>query len=176
MSRGVRVAVGAVLLLAAVAAMGALTRAPFRASADRAELRLAWRLRVPRTEHCRRPTAEELAELPVHMRQEEICESRPGRHRLEVAVDGRIAHRSTVEAAGARGDRPVYVFEAVPLEPGAHRVRVIFERLDTAAGPGAAGPDRLALDGHISVAAHEVMLVTYDPGARALVFRRQGDQ
>jgi hypothetical protein len=174
-NRLVRAAVGAGLLLAVIVVMGSLTRAPFRATPGRAELRLAWRFRVPQTEQCRRPTSEELAELPVHMRQEEICERREGRYRLEVAVDGQIAHRSTVEAAGARGDRPIYVFEAVPLEPGAHRIRVVFERLDPAADTGSAAPDRLALVRDVRAAIHDVLLVTYDPAAAALGLRREGD-
>lgn len=196
MSGAPRVLAGGTLVLAAGLAMGALTRVPFPASPDRAELRLAWRLRVPRVEHCRTPTPEELAELPVHMRQTEICEGRPGRYRLEVAVDGRIAHRSTVEAAGVRGDRPLYVFQALPLEPGAHRLRVTFERTDLAGdsaapgagassaageiqapgGPGSDVPDRLVLDRRVRAGTHDVLLVTYDPDARALELRGQEDR
>lgn len=194
MSRVGRSAAGSALVLASVLAMGVLTRAPFRASPDRAELRLAWRFRVPRVEHCRTPTPEELAELPVHMRPEKICESRPVAYRLEVAVDGQVRHRSTVEAAGVRGDRPLYVFKALPLEPGSHRVRVTFERADHVAGSappgkaegpgvgepaaadsaGPAVPARLVLDRRVRATTHDVLLVTYDADAAALALRTAG--
>ncbi len=190
---------GGALVVAGVLAMGAGTRVPWAASPDRAELRLAWRFRVPRVERCRTPTPEELAELPVHMRQAEICEGRPASYRLEVHVDDALRHASVVEAAGARGDRPLYVFQALPLEPGDHRLRVSFERTDlageedapgaaAAVGPPAAGataapggtgsdvPDRLALDRRVRAGTHDVLLVTYDPDARALELRGQEDR
>lgn len=190
MSRVARTVVGAALVMAAVLAMGALTRLPFPASPDRAELRLAWRLAVPRVEHCRTPSPEELEQLPVHMRQAEICEGRAASYRLEVRVDGEVRHTSTVEAAGARSDRPLYVFEALPLEPGDHRIRVVFERTDLAEDSSAAVPDataagsaltdgpgpaahRLVLDRRVRAGTHDVLLVTYDPGARALELRGQ---
>lgn len=201
MRRGARIAVGSVVVLGVVLALGALTRLDYPATADRSELRLAWRFRVPRAEHCRRPTAEELESLPVHMRQAEICEARPASYRLEVRVDDELRHRSTVEASGARGDRPLYVFQALPLEPGDHRLRVTFERADPSGGDGEPGegeaggdaasgaggetgagdlpapghaapvPDRLVLDRRVRAAVHEALLVTYDPEARMLVVR-----
>ena len=151
----VRVAVGTALVLAAVLAMGALTRVPFRASPDQAELRLAWRFRVPRVEHCREPTEEELEQLPVHMRQDEICEGRPVAYQLTVRVNGQLRHRSEVQASGARGDRPLYVFEALPLPPGAHRIQVVFQREDLNGDPDQGAVEAEALPGEAETQTRE---------------------
>ena len=173
MKRGPRLLVAAGLAVVGVWAMGALTRVEYRATPpDRAELRLAWRARVARVEECRRLSEAEQAELPAHMRREEVCEGRVASYELRVEVDGSVRHRSVVEGAGARGDRPLYVFEATPLEPGRHRVRVTFERVDggRAALPGESEvPDRLVLEEAVRVSAGDVVLVRYDPDARALV-------
>lgn len=196
MSRAARIGLGALLAVLVVVAMGVLTRVQYAAEPDRAELRLAWRTLAPRVEECRRPMDEEQAELPVHMRQDEICEGRLVSYRLTVAVDGAVRHRSTVDAAGARGDRPLYVFEAIPLTPGRHDVRVVFERTDLdddaaepgagvgeppsqpgttvgaeAPGSGSTVPDRLVLARRVRVDSHDVVLVGYDADARRLVVR-----
>lgn len=201
MSRVARIGLGTLLVALGVVALGVLTRVQYAAVPDRAELRLAWRALAPRVEECRRLTPEEQEELPIHMRQDEICEGRLVSYRLTVAVDGAVRYRSTVEAAGARGDRPLYVFEALPLEPGPHDIRVVFERTDgaagddddraatgpeaesaaggrgdasspgTGAGSGSTVPDRLVLDRRVRVERHDVVLVGYDADARKLVLQ-----
>ena len=177
MSRVVRGAVGGLLVAASIVAMGALTRYDYRVGTDAAELRLAWRTPVPRVVECREPTEAELQELPIHMRQDEICEGRAVGYQLEVRVDGQLRHRSLEAAAGARGDRPMHVFEALTLEPGARRVRVGFERADSAeagvAGDAASVPARLVLDRRLEVGARDVLLVTYDRDERRLVLRHR---
>jgi hypothetical protein len=176
--RWVRLVAGTLGVLAVAAALGGLTRLPYRASAgEAAALRLTWRARVPRVEECRRLTPEEQAALPAHMRREEVCEGRVASYLLRVAVDGEVRREVRVEGAGARGDRPLYVFETVPVRAGRHRVEVTFERIGAAAAPaGDAGrdhvPDRLALDAEVRVAAREILLVRYDAGGRRLVLQR----
>ncbi|NIP83637.1 MAG: hypothetical protein GWM90_32180 [Gemmatimonadetes bacterium] len=196
MSRALRMVVGGALALGVVLGIGSLTRLEYTATpADRAELRLAWRARVPRVEECRRLTRAEREALPVHMRREVVCEGRVSSYRLEIVVDGTVRHRSVVEGAGARGDRPLYVFEALALEPGRHAVRVAFERIGADAGPTASAsgdrppaevsepvpgrsprggtvPDRLVLEERLELGSREVVLVTYDADARALVAGR----
>ena len=135
-SRVTRVVIGGAVALAAALSLAALSQVPWTATAHEAELRLAWRARVPRVEECRRLTPEEQAELPVHMRRDEICEGRVASYRLEVRVDGEVRRRATVSGAGARGDRPLYVFETLPLSPGRHRVRVLFTRIDEGGATG----------------------------------------
>jgi hypothetical protein len=177
-----RVVVGAMLALGFMAAVGAFTR--FAYSPDRdadAELRLAWRARVPLIEECRRLSDAEQAELPVHMRREVVCEGRVASYALTVTVDGETRHRATASGAGARGDRPIYVFETIDLEPGIREVVVSFVRIGAGDQDGggeqraATGvetiPERLVLRRALEVAAGDVVLVTYDPSAGELVIR-----
>ena len=196
--RGARVVVGAVLVAASVAALGALTRYRHVAEPERAELRLVWRTPVPRVVECREPTESELAELPVHMQQGEICEGQAVEYRLEVRVDGVVRHRSLNTGAGARGDRPLRVFETLPLEPGERHVRVVFERADSVqaadamrgapeTGSGARSPvaesqagamelpARLVLDRRLEVGVREVVLITYDRDGGRLVSEQGPD-
>lgn len=177
MSAG-RLGVGGLVAVLVVLGMGALTRFGYLAEPERGELRLAWRTRVPREVNCRTPTAEELAELPVHMRQEEICEGRAIAYRLAVRVDGALVREAGEHGAGARGDRPLQVFEELPLTPGRHRIQVVFERTDGAeAGSATADsvapslPARLVLDRTLYVGVRDVVLITYDRDHRTLVLR-----
>jgi hypothetical protein len=193
MRPGVRVALGASLVVASALGMGLASRFSYGADGgDQAELRLTWRTRAPQIEECRRLTQAEQEALPVHMRREVICEGRVSSYRLEVVVDGEPRHTSIVKGSGARGDRPLYVFDAIRLEPGHHTLDVVFERVGAAAGgadgadapvvrgretgsPGASGvPDRLELRESLELAAGEVALVTYDATARRLVLRHGG--
>jgi len=125
-------------------------------------------------EACRRRTPEELAQLPVHMRQEQVCERRVAPYRLEVSLDDSMVVDRPVAAAGARADRPLYVFEELALPPGTYALRVAFTREGGAAGDSVtaddarAAPPRLALDTTVTLAAGRAALVTYDEDARRL--------
>lgn len=180
-----RRALGGLVVVLVMLAIGGLTRYRYRAEPERAELRLTWRTRVPRVVECRTPTAEELAELPVHMRQEEICQGRAVPYRLEVRVDGRVVRRASEQGAGARGDRPLQVFEELPLAPGRRRIRVVFERADTVGPSGEAEPadsvatslpDRLVLDRTLDVGVRDVVLITYDRDGRRLILRDPSEE
>ena len=170
----VRRATGIGLAVAGTLAIGALSQAPY--TADRAPhgvVRLAWRARGERVEQCRRLTPEELERLPAHMRQEESCEGRVLPSRLQVSIDGARAVDDQVQAAGARHDRPLYVYRELPLQTGTHAIAVVFAR-EGAIPPGKreesdATPARLALDTTVAVLARRVLLVTYDDDARRLV-------
>jgi hypothetical protein len=124
-----------------------------------ARLRLSWRAAGQRVEACRAPTEDELAGLPPHMRPREICEGRLLPFRLVVAVDGETVLERTVHPAGARADRPTYVFEEIPLEPGAHRLRVDFTVERPADAPVSEAGDR-HLATEIEAAPGRVVLVT----------------
>lgn len=118
-------------------------------------LRLSWRTRGQRVEACRRPTADEQASLPAHMRRDEICEGRIVPYRLHLVLDGEAAVAEEIHASGAREDRPVYVFREIWLAPGRHRIDIRFMPLD-------AGEDTdvLALDTTVTFAAGAIRLVT----------------
>lgn len=107
----------------------ALSRAPLTAYPDETPvLRLAWSVRPERIERCRTLTDAELADVPAHMRQRVQCEGRSANYRLAVTVDGITRVDTVVTGGGARSDRPVYVFRELAVAPGAHALRVRFDR------------------------------------------------
>jgi hypothetical protein len=177
MRPGVRAVLGTGVAVGTLVFLGALTRFGYVAEpANEAELRLAWRARAPLVEECRRLTDAEREALPVHMRRDVVCEGRVASYRLRVEVDGEVRREAVVKGAGARGDRPLYVFEALRLPPGERGVRVVFERVGDAGGDASgdgngAIPDRLELETEVAFGAGNVVLVTYDPNARGLVLR-----
>lgn len=170
MSAGRFLASGLVTAMLAVL-VAALSGVPYDPGGDAASavLRLSWRTRAAAVRECREPTREELARLPTHMRRDRICDWRVPTHRLRVAVDGRVLDDARVEAAGTRGDRPLYVHRELPLEPGRHELEVRFL-------PEAGEGKRLTLQEQVELSAGDVALVTYDPDAGRLVLRRPGER
>lgn len=158
-------ATAACAALAAALAWG--SRLPFRAEPrDDAVIRLSWRAVSRPVEECRTPTPEELARLPVHMRQTRICERRLAAFRLALELDGRTSIDERVEPQGAQHDRPAYVLRELRVAPGSHRLAVRFTPEAEAVGPP------LELEAQIALAAREVALVTESPEGGALVLRR----
>ena len=137
MNAALRATLAVVVTGIAMAALAALSRVPYREpGAGDAVLRLSWRVRGIRVQECRTLTPEELAALPPHMRRPEVCEGRIAPYRLRLRVDGRVLADTLVHAAGAREDRPVYVFREFRVEPGVHRVELRFDR-EAGGGEGA---------------------------------------
>lgn len=176
-----RLVIGAALALGSAAALAALSALPYAAEpADHAVIRLAWRARGERVRACRRLTPAELAKLPPHMRQEEVCERRVLPYRLRVTIDGAPVVDELVRAGGAREDRPLFVFRNLPVAPGPHRLEVMFEREgdegeraerereDDERADARQTPRRLALDRPLTLAARQVILVTYDDEGKRL--------
>lgn len=167
---------GSIVALVVFAATVKLSAIPWRpADADRALVRLSWRAVGPGIEECREPDEKENARLPAHMRRAEICEGRMAPFLLVVSVDGRTVLHDTIHAAGARGDRPVYVLREIEVAPGGHDLGVSFDALAadetaTARAPGTF-PEQLRLDSHFDVGVGETILVTWDEDRRALVLR-----
>lgn len=122
-------------------------------------IRLSWRAVGQRLEACRAPTAEELAALPAHMRQTEICDARLAPFRLQVEIDERPVHDGAVQPEGARGDRPAYVREEFAVAPGPHRLWV---RFATELPPDLPPVPAQELDAVVEVAAGRILLVTRD--------------
>jgi hypothetical protein len=150
-------------------AIAALSRVPYTpGDPDDALVRIAWRYRSEPEAACRPITDEERARLPVHMQSDTICEGRSTPYRLQIALDGEMATDTLVSAAGARQDRPIYVFHEIPMAAGSHRIEVSF-RPD---GPDApAARDGLSLVRTVELLPRHVALVTYDQAAGALVLR-----
>ncbi len=150
---------GVVLSLGLVALLGALARVPLAgADADRAALRLTWRLRGEEATVCQRPTEAELENLPIHMRNPDACVGDLPPFQLEVHIDGEPRVSRLVHPAGVRGDRPIFVYDELMLEPGRHRVVVTFELQDPT-------------DARISLGVDTTVVL--DPGQVLLVTRAQ---
>jgi len=185
--RAVRLALAAAVVLASGAALAALSSMPYTAeSGDRAMVRLAWRARGERVRECHRLSAEKLARLPQHMRQEETCERRILPYRLQVDLDGVRVIDELVRAGGAREDRPLFVFRDLSVLPGTHHLQVTFEREGTPAAPGREEeeeevdateadrrtretPARRALDVPVVLVPRQIVLVTYDDERQRLL-------
>lgn len=177
MIRAVRLGALGAVTVGTLAALRLASFVPYVARPEAgAVVRLAWRARGERVNECRRLTPAELAKLPAHMRRQEVCEGRLLPYRLAVAMDGAPVVDRLVHGAGAREDRPLYVFEELAVRPGLHHVSVRFTLVGTApagdeqAGPPAT-PPRLVLDTAIAVDARRIALVTYDEERERLVVR-----
>lgn len=138
---------------------------------DSALVRLAWRATPARIRHCRALTPEELERIPVHMRRTEQCEETTLPYTLTVRLDSTSPVSLPVRAAGARQDRPMYVFHEWRVAPGARVISVRFARAPVPEGatePVSDTPPLLALDTTAVLGAGEIALVGYDPDRRRL--------
>lgn len=163
---GIARIVGALLAVALTVALVAASQWPWRVHGeDEARIRLSWRTVSEPIRACRKPTPEELAALPQHMRMQEICERRHAPFHLLVRLDGKTVREGLHEPPGARGDRPLYVFEEIAVPPGPHRIEVEFrEELEE----GARTPP-LLLDRETQLAPRAIALVTLDASGERLV-------
>ena len=98
---GLQVAVALGLLLG----VQALAHLPLGAPPEGAAIRLAVRTSAGKLEICRDVPPEELAQLPIHMRQSRICEVQPVAYRLTLSVDGVPVRDIHAERRGMRSDR-----------------------------------------------------------------------
>ena len=122
------VSVGAALALALVSA------APLRVNASPdARLRVAFSARPERIEHCRTLSADELANVPQHMRQAVVCEGRAATYRLEVRRDDSLLVSALLHGGGLRHDRRLYVLRELPVPSGRATIDVRLVRTDTVA-------------------------------------------
>jgi hypothetical protein len=148
--------VGAILTAGLVAG----TRVPWLAEpADQALIRLSWRAAGERVEECREPSAAEQAALPAHMRLPSICERRLFPFRLVVRIDGSERASELLHARGASEDRPTTVFRDFRVEPGAHRLEILFEA-EGPPGVGAKAHPPLRLEESVLLAPRQILLVT----------------
>ena len=130
----IRRAAGAALALAGAFGIAALSNFPVRVHEEpEARLRVAFSARPERIETCRRPSAEEEADVPAHMRQAEICEGTTARYRLEVRRDDSLLVTMLVRGGGLRHDRQLYVLRDVGVPSGRSAVDVRLTRLDSSA-------------------------------------------
>jgi hypothetical protein len=199
MKSNVRWMVGLAFALAVTLAIAGLSRVPYAAAdGDHALIRFSWRTPGAHVEECRTLSAEERERLPVHMRRDQVCERRMLPYRLLVRIDGATVYDDVVRPAGAREDRPLYVFRELPVGPGEYRVDVLWEQdrpsppaaepaadpADPAGGgrqhvsPGSGAPrpvpERLELAATLRLEPGDVALITYDVDRHVLVARGRG--
>jgi hypothetical protein len=172
------------LAMAAAATVGLtwLSQVPVESGTnDGALLRLAWRARPERIEHCVTQSPEALAALPPHMRQTTICEGINASYRLEVRRDDEILAERLVQPGGLRRDRPLYVFLEIPVPVGEANLSIRFERIEEASGGGddpegnvsrgalrEAVPSSLHWGEPLRFEPRQVRVISYDPERRAL--------
>ena len=172
-ARGASMAAVTVGLVLAIVGMSQLPAS--LAEIDDALLRLSWRVAGVAIEECHTLTPEELEALPAHMRRSEVCTGRNAEYLLRVQVDAELLVQDTIRPAGARRDRPLYVFRDLPLLPGVRDVRVSF---DAIVPPGfEEGDQPLSYDwsGSVTLASGEIALLTLAPETSMLVRVEGGD-
>lgn len=163
--RGLQALVPAGLL----AALAFAVRFPVGQPAEQAQLLLLGRMVGERVRVCRDLTPEELVRVPRHMQApgQRSCEQSLLPYRLRVWLDGALRIDTAVRPSGLRGDRPVYVQEALTLPPGSFAVRIAFDP-EPAAG-GAAGAEDAA---HAQAMAEALARATHYGLERTLVLAK----
>lgn len=140
-----------------VGLLAAASRVPIASlDADGAVVRLSWRLRAEEGAECRRPTQAELDRLPVHMRNPDACIGDLAPYELRVEVDGSPRVSRVVRPAGVRGDRPIFVYEELRLDPGRHALSVRFGAVGAENGRDPA----LSLDTTVELEPGRIVLVS----------------
>ncbi|MFW5875300.1 MAG: hydrogenase iron-sulfur subunit [Myxococcota bacterium] len=120
-----QVAAGVGLALAVTAVTAVASDFPYRAPPmDRPELVVSFKHPGATGENCRTLTEAEKAELPVHMRRDEVCERGRADVRLRVRIDGDVVHQQGYEPRGLFGDGNSVAIVRLPVEPGERRVEI----------------------------------------------------
>jgi hypothetical protein len=138
-------------------------------------IRLSWRALGREVELCRALSPDEIARQPAHMRRTEECRGRVEPYRLTVSIDGTLQLDTVLHAAGARGDRPIYVLHDLPVASGERRVDVSFTEIESPAHrrDETVGhfPEALSFHSVARIRPGTVLLITYEADRRALVAR-----
>jgi len=108
---------------ALITVIGGASRVGYASSAA-TELVVSFKHAGATGERCNKPTAEEKAKLPPHMRRDEVCERGRAKVRLRVTVDGATRVERAYEPKGLRADGPSIAVEHVALTPGTHTIAV----------------------------------------------------
>lgn len=132
MSAPIRLGLAAIVTVGAALLLALLSAAPFRVNPlPDAHLRVAFSARPERIEHCRILSADELANVPQHMRQAVVCEGKSASYRLEVRRDDSLVSTALVRGGGLRHDRRLYVLRELQVPSGRSTIDVRLVRTDT---------------------------------------------
>jgi hypothetical protein len=131
-----RIALAAIVTVGAAVGLAVLSAAPFRAHprAD-ARLRVAFSARPERIETCRTLGADELANVPQHMRQAVVCEGIAASYRLEIRRDDSLVASALLHGGGLRHDRRLYALRELDVPSGPSTIDVRLTRVESVAGP-----------------------------------------
>ena len=154
--------VGFALLLAGVSwALGAFAAWPLTlAPADSARLRISLRHVPAFVASGERPSAEDIARLPAHMRPADPGRQTTGRRAdvaVRVAVDGQPRLDARYRPTGFRRNGPVHAYDELALPPGARHIAVALVDL-------AHGTTTAEWAGVVRVAAGTAPLLEYRDG------------
>jgi ferredoxin len=150
-----------VLLLLAI---GTLSQLPMGEPATTGVLRIGAHIPGLAIEDCRQLSAEELAQRPLHMRRPTECSKIAPTYVLSVSIDDSHVLRRTVDHAGIRSDRPLFLDEDIDVTPGPHRFVVDLRPQDDSLEKA----PRLQLQTSVEVEPSQIYLVGYDSEKRAL--------
>ncbi len=87
-------------------------------------LRLSFTHSGDRSATCRDRTPEELAKLPLNMRQAQICDRRRPPIYVELEVDGALIYSAESAPSGIAGSGPSRLYERLLLPAGVHDLTV----------------------------------------------------
>jgi hypothetical protein len=132
--RAIRVGLATAVSVGAALALTLVSAAPFRVdSLPDARLRVAFSARPERIEKCRTLSADELANVPQHMRQAVVCEGTTASYRLEVRRDDSLVASALLHGGGLRHDRRLYVLRELTVPSGRRTIDVRLVRTDSVA-------------------------------------------
>ena len=122
-SKAAGIALGAALAAGMAVLIGVFSVGPYWTAAP-PDPQLVVSLKHPGQvgEDCRQVSAEEKAAMPIHMRQDQICERRRADVRIQVEVDGVLALDSTIPPAGLWGDGNSIAIERLSVPDGDHTI------------------------------------------------------
>jgi hypothetical protein len=167
LARSARFVLQLAVALGILLGVEALAHLPLGQPPAGAAIRLAIRTAAGKIEICRDVPPEELARLPVHMRQPRLCEEQPVIYRLTLRVDGAVVHSVRAERRGMRGDRPLVIDDLVAVAAGRRTLVVTLEpEVPEGTAPAAAGAlPRGELARTVDLPAGRIALVTWEAAA-----------
>lgn len=92
------------------------------AASEDPELVVSFKHPGVKSETCRKLSAEELADKPVHLRQETVCERSRAPVRLRVTIDGKPRMERSYTPSGLFEDGNSIAVERLSLSPGRHLI------------------------------------------------------
>ncbi|MCB0319761.1 MAG: cytochrome b N-terminal domain-containing protein [Bdellovibrionales bacterium] len=128
-------------------------------------LRIVGRLPAVEKAGCRKPTLEEEAKKPFHMRQQEICEAIPLHYLLHIQIAGKTLLRNKPIESGQRIDAPIIVNTTLAIPHGKIplKVKLTSQKQHSQQEDQSQPEDIVSLEKSIELAPGEIFLVDITP-------------